>query len=158
MTTRDKSQRLVVEKDGVRVIMHVDERGRPLTAIASCWQGDETITKLATDHVLMVADRKADTAIKAEQNATRTAKSTETLRKKSEEFWLWALERLTRAHRAHPYYRGKKLATEARKILYLSRNAGEKEAEAYAKRDEINVYRAKEFLTGLKDRARADRG
>jgi hypothetical protein len=132
-----------VLEEGVRVLVRLDEQGRPIAAIGpACWSrgGDaERISKLARNAAISRLQIEAHQKRKQAHDANRIAESTKTKRKKARDHW--SHEWLESAHNKYPDYGADSLVQEARKLVALNKPEFDK-----SKRDEITEYRAKEYL------------
>ena len=138
-----KTQRLELIIEGVRVIVRLDERGRPVSAIAACWEGRDAqrITRLALNDATWRLNYEAEQKLKQTRDANRTTKSTKKKRENARDHW--ALAWLKDVHKLRPDYGAKRLAQAARKMIALN---CKKDSPEFAKREEITQYRAKQYL------------
>ena len=145
--TTGKLLELVVE--GVRVRVRLDEQGRPRAVMSGCWKGGdaERITRLALNEATWRLKYEAEQRAKAARDAARTAKSTETKRKKARNHW--SLKWLEDAYKLHPDYGAERLALEACKQVALNR---EKDSPEYAKRHQITEDRARKYLKTVRNK------
>jgi hypothetical protein len=116
-----------------------------VTVNSGCWKGGdaERITRLALEAAQWRLKSEAEQRAKAAHDATRTANSTETRRKKSREHW--TREWLEAAHNAHPDYGADRLMFEARKIAALNGIAEDM-------RDQIKKDRARKYLETVRSK------
>jgi hypothetical protein len=144
-----KTERFELIIEGVRMLVRLDEQGRLVTLIAGGWRGGdaERITRLALEAAQWRVKSEAEQRAKVAHDATRTAKSTETKRKKARNHW--SLKWLEDAYKLHPDYGAERLALEACKQVALNR---EKDSPEYAKRHQITKDRARKYLETVRNK------
>ena len=146
-----KARAIDVQVKGVPVRVHVDADGQPLYATAALQRPDDP------DHERLVAlaatvefDARCADAKRKRDWAARTAKSAENRAKASAEHFAYYW--LALAHAAKPRYGRDKLSREARRLAacgVFDPDGIKRVVEDPKKRDEINPYRAQQYLDGL---------